>query len=117
MGNPGANGGPGGDLIITVNTGKHQQFERRGNDIYSEVEITYPQAVLGTKIAVKTLTKTVSLNVPPGTTHGTLLRLKGMGLSVDGEQGHQFIEIRIGVPRDVTPEQKELLEKLEKTLQ
>ncbi|UCD94326.1 MAG: molecular chaperone DnaJ, partial [Candidatus Zixiibacteriota bacterium] len=117
MGNPGTNGGPSGDLIITVNTGKHQQFQRKGSDIYSEVEISYPRAVLGTKIAVKTLTKTVNLNVPPGTKHGTLLRLKGMGLSVDGEQGHQFIEIHIGVPIDVTPEQKELLEKFERTLQ
>jgi molecular chaperone DnaJ len=117
MGSPGVNGGPSGDLVITVNTGKHQQFERKGNDIYSRVEITYPQAVLGTKVPVKTLTKTVNLNVPPGTKHGTLLRLKGMGLSVDGVQGHQFVEIHIDVPKDVTPEQKELLEKLGKTLQ
>jgi molecular chaperone DnaJ len=116
MGNPGSNGGQNGDLIITVNTGKHQQFDRRGNDIYTTVEISYPRAVLGGKIAVKTLTKTVNMNIAPGTEHGTKLRLKGMGLAVDGNQGDEYVEIHIKVPKTTTPRQKELLEELAKTM-
>jgi molecular chaperone DnaJ len=116
MGNPGSNGGQNGDLIITVNAGKHQQFDRRGNDVYSTFEITYPQAVLGAKVPIKTLAKTVNLTIAPGTEHGTKLRLKGMGLAVDGSQGDQYVEIHIKVPKEPTPRQKELLEELAKTM-
>ncbi|PKK84548.1 MAG: molecular chaperone DnaJ [candidate division Zixibacteria bacterium HGW-Zixibacteria-1] len=117
LGNPGSNGGHDGDLLITVNVNKNQQFERKGNDIYTTVEVSYPQAVLGAKVPVKTLAKMVNINVKPGTTHGTKLRLKGMGLSVDGAQGDQYVEVHIGVPSDITPRQKELLEELQKTMQ
>ncbi len=116
MGYPGSNGGPNGDLIMTVNVKKNQQFERKGNDIYTKVNISYPQAVLGVKVPVHTLTKDVNLSIPPGTAHGTLLRLKGLGLAVDGTSGDQFVEVAIDVPKEVTPEQKELLEKLAKTM-
>ena len=122
MGNPGSNGGQNGDLIITVNAGKHQQFDRRGNDIYSTIEITYPQAVLGAKVPVKTLSKTVNLTIAPGTEHGTKLRLKGMGLAVNGsmgdrhDQGDQYVEVHIKIPKETTPRQKELLEELAKTM-
>jgi len=117
MGNPGTNGGRDGDLIITVNVNKHQQFERKGQDVYTTVEISYPQAVLGAKVPVKTLTKTVNVSIKPGTTHGAKLRLKGMGLSADGKQGDEFVEVHIKVLDSVTPRQKELLEEFEKTLQ
>jgi len=115
QGNPGINGGPDGDLIIVVSVGKDQQFDRQGNDIYTKVEISYPRAVLGGKIPVTTLTRKINLNIPPGTKAGTKLRLKGMGLSVNGTQGDQYVEIDIAVPSDVTPEQRELLEKLADT--
>nr|MBN2276291.1 molecular chaperone DnaJ [candidate division Zixibacteria bacterium] len=115
MGNPGTNGGPEGDLIVIVNAGKNQQFDRQGNDIYTRVEIPYPKAVLGGKVQVKTLTKNISLNIPPGTKSGTKLRLKRMGLSVNGSQGDQYVEIGIAVPTEVTAKQRELLEELAKT--
>lgn len=116
MGNPGTNGGRDGDLIITVNVGKHQQFNRKGSDIHTKIDISYPQAVLGCKVPVKTLAKNISLTIPPGTEHGKMLRLKGLGLSVNGAQGDQYIEVHIIVPKDVTSKQKELLEELAKTL-
>ncbi|SYZ73644.1 chaperone Hsp40, co-chaperone with DnaK [Candidatus Zixiibacteriota bacterium] len=116
LGNPGSNGGPNGDLIITVNVKKHQQFERKGNDIYTKVHISYPQAVLGARIPVHTLTKDVNLTIPPGTAPGTMLRLKGQGLAVNGSNGDQFVEVQIDILKDLTPEQRELLEKLAKTL-
>lgn len=116
LGNPGVNGGRDGDLLITVNVNKDQQFERRGNDIYTTVEVSYPQAVLGAKVPVKTLTRTVNINIKPGTAHGTKLRLKGMGLSVNGVVGDQYVEVHIKVPSNITPRQKELLEELQKTM-
>jgi len=117
MGNPGSNGGRDGDLIIKVSVNKHQHFERKGKDVYTIVEISYPEAVLGTKAAVRTLAQKVNVNIKPGTIHGTKLRLKGLGLSVDGTQGDQFVEVHIKVPEKVTPRQKELLEEYAKTLQ
>jgi len=117
MGNPGRGGGPNGDLIITVSVKKHQQFERKGSDIFTKVEISYPQAVLGCKVPVKTLTKCINLTIPPGTKHGTSLRLKGMGLTLNGSKGDQYVEVNINVPDNVTPRQKELLEQLQKELQ
>ena len=73
--------------------------------------------MLGAKVPIKTLARTVNVNIKPGTTHGTRLRLKGMGLSVDGKQGDQYVEVHIDVLESVTPRQKELLEEFEKTLQ
>ncbi len=116
IGNPGTNGGPNGDLIIEVNVKKHQQFDRKGNDIYTKLSISYPQAVLGCKLPVKTLTKDINLTIPPGTTHGTLLRLKGLGLAVNGAQGDQYVEVNIEVPKNLTAKQKELLEELGKKM-
>jgi len=116
MGNPGKNGGANGDLIITVAVQKHQQFERKGNDIHTRVYVSYPDAVLGGKIPVKTLARDINMTIPAGTKSGTILRLKGMGLSVDGTQGDQYVEVMIDVPESVTNRQRELLEELRKTL-
>jgi len=116
IGNPGRNGGQNGDLIITVAVKKHQQFERKGQNIYTSVEVSYPQAVLGCKVPVKTLTKTINLTIPPGTGHGTKLRLKGMGLAINGTKGDQYVEVNITVPKKVSSKQKKILEELQKVL-
>ncbi|UCD17791.1 MAG: DnaJ domain-containing protein [Candidatus Zixiibacteriota bacterium] len=117
MGFPGDNGRTNGDLIITVNVKKDQQFERKGNDIYTKATITYPQAVLGGRIKVKTLTKTINLTIPPQTSPGTKLRLKGMGLAVNGIQGDQYVEIQLDIPENLTPRQRELIEELARTFE
>lgn len=116
MGNPGKNGGHDGDLIITVAVKKDQQFERDGSDIHTKVYVSYPDAALGGKVPVKTLNRNLNLTIPPGTKSGTKLRLKGMGLSVSGSTGDQYVEILIDVPEDLSDRQKELLEELRKTL-
>ncbi|MFH2037115.1 MAG: molecular chaperone DnaJ [Candidatus Zixiibacteriota bacterium] len=116
MGYPGHNGGMDGDLIITVNTEKNQEFKRDGHDIHTSVEISFPQAVLGCKIPVKTLAQKINLTIPPGTEAGTVMRLKGLGLDVAGGHGDQYVTVKIKVPKTVTAEQKELLEKLAKTM-
>ncbi len=117
MGFPAETGTANGDLIVTVNVQKDQQFDRKGNDIYTKKNIAYPKAVLGGKVKVKTLSRTISMTLPPGTKPGTKLRLKGMGLSVNGIQGDQYVEVTVDIPDKVTERQKELLEELAKTME
>ncbi|HVP07444.1 MAG TPA: DnaJ C-terminal domain-containing protein [Candidatus Acidoferrum sp.] len=114
QGEPGLYGGPNGDILITVRVMPDQQFTRKGNDIYSSVEISFVEAIKGCKKNVSTLTKTVALTIPPGTQPGTILRLKGQGLSVNGVQGDQYVEIKVSIPKDLTEKQRKLLEDWER---
>lgn len=111
QGHMGDYGGTSGDLIITVNVMPDQHFERKGNDIYTKVEIDFNEAILGCKREVKTLTKTISLTIPPGTQPGAKLRLKGLGLAVGDQTGDQYVEILVRIPKNITSKQRELLEK------
>ncbi len=111
QGQPSIFGGEIGDLIITVKVLPDQNFSRKENDVYTSVTIPFTDAILGTKVNVKTLSKTVALTVPPGTQPGAKLRLKGQGLAVGNEQGDLFVEIKIELPKTLTAEQKKFLEK------
>ncbi len=113
QGGPGQLGGPNGDLIITVQVMADQNFERKGNDVYTNVKVSFKDAILGCKAEVKTLTKTINLSVPAGTQPGALMRLKGMGLAVGGKQGDQYVRIEVELPMSLTDAQRELLEKWE----
>jgi molecular chaperone DnaJ len=113
QGMPGPPGAPGirnGDLIITVRVMPDQQFERKGNDIYTSATISFKDAILGCKAQVKTLTKTIALTVPPGTQPGTKLRLKGQGLAVGESQGDLYVEIKVEIPKTLTEKQRKMLE-------
>jgi len=110
QGNAGQFGGANGDLIITVHVMSDQNFERKGNDIYTKVGLSFKDAILGTKANVKTLTKTISLLIPPGTQPGTVMRLKGQGLAVSGQQGDMYVHIEIDIPKTLTDKQRKLLD-------
>jgi len=110
QGEPGIYGGRNGDLIITVEVMPHQEFERKGNDIFSSVEISFIEAIKGCKKQIKTLTKTIALTIPPGTQPGAKMRLKGMGLAVGKIQGDQYVEIKVNIPSTLTENQRKLLE-------
>ena len=79
-GEPGVNGGPRGDLLVAVIISASTEFERDGYNIFSNVVISYPTAVLGGEIKVKTVDGEVLYEVKPGTASGTRVRLKGKGL-------------------------------------
>lgn len=113
QGNPGWMGTPDGDLIITVKVMGDQNFERKGNDVYTTATIPFTTAILGGKVPVKTLTKTVSLTVAPGTQPGTKLRLKGLGLAVGDAQGELYVTIVVDIPTTITERQSKLLEQWE----
>ena len=110
QGLPGRSGKPG-DMIVQVHVGKHHFFERKGNDIYCEVPIDVTQAMLGTKIRVKTVHgKKVELKIPPGTQCGQTFRLRGMGIQTpDGRKGDQYVKINVQIPKYLTERQKELI--------
>ena len=110
QGRPGANGGPRGDLHVEIHVRPSPQFERRGNDVYSDGSISIVQAALGTSLEVQTVQGPVSLRVPPGTGSGRVLRLKGKGVATDGKgAGDHLVRIRIEAPKDLTEKQADLL--------
>ena len=115
QGSPGPTGKPG-DLIVQIRVGKHHFFERKGNDVYCEVPVGVTQAILGTRIRVRTVDgKKVELKIPPGTQSGQVFRLKGMGIKTqDGKRGDQYVKINVQIPTVLNERQKELLREFEK---
>lgn len=110
-GNAGVNGGPQGDLLVTVIVRPHARFERDGTSVLLEQEISYAQAVLGAEIEVPTLDGKVKLTIPEGTQPGAVFRLRGKGIPYlrGSGRGDQFISVNVSVPKNLTSSQKELL--------
>ncbi len=116
-GGPGRNGGPAGDLYITVNISPDGKYERKGNDLYCEEPLNVFTAMLGGKEPVQTIDKTVSITIPPATDSNKTFRLKGMGMPDYKDptiRGDLYVKMVINVPKDLTPEEKEILEKIAK---
>ena len=115
-GDAGTNGGPAGDLNISVNVRPHPVFERDGTDVYCEVPITFVQAALGAEIQVPTLDGKANLKIREGTQPGDKFRLKGKGIVRTNStyRGDQYVIITVEVPKDLTKAQKEILSKFEK---
>ncbi len=114
-GNPGVNGGPGGDLYIIFNIPTDPDFERVGDDLKTKVAIDLYTAVLGGDVKVNTLDGSVNLKVKPETQNGMTVRLKGKGFPVykkDGEHGDLFVTYEVKMPTNLTDKQKELFEQL-----
>ncbi len=111
-GAPGIYGGPTGDLYIIIDVREHPVFIRKGNNIYYETNISFPQAVLGAEIEVPTLEGKTSLKIPPGTPPGKTFHLRGKGIPRLGGhgKGDEIVLVTIEVPKHITPRQKELLE-------
>ena len=111
QGNSGANGGPSGNLHVTVFVRPHPFFERDGYDVWCEVTISFAQAALGDTIEVPTLDGKVRFDIPAGTQPGNVTRLKGRGIqSVNGRgKGDQFVRVVVNVPKNLTARQKEIL--------
>ncbi|MBN1998340.1 J domain-containing protein [candidate division KSB1 bacterium] len=110
QGEPGYGGGTAGDLILTVNVQPHPVFDRSGADLKTRVSISVVQAVLGSKIKVKTFNgKDVELKIAPGTQYGKRLKLKGLGADINGRKGDMIVEILIDIPKNLDSRSKKLL--------
>ncbi len=118
QGNAGLNGGPAGDLLITVLVQPHARFERDGASILLDQEISFAQAALGAEVEVPTLDGKVKLNIPEGTQTGTTFRLKGKGVPFlrNGGRGAPFATVKVAVPRGMTSTQKDALRQYAETM-
>jgi molecular chaperone DnaJ len=117
-GQPGANGGPTGDLYIFFTVKEHAVFVRHENDLHCRVPVNIAQAALGDEIEVPTLEGPHALEIPEGTQSGTELRIKGKGVpEVQGRgRGDLVVHIDVRVPNKLTREQRKLFEQLQDTL-
>ena len=114
----GLNGGPNGDLNVTVNVAPDKLFSRRGFDVLCDIPITYANATLGAEIIVPTIDGKVKYNVPEGTQPGTVFRLKGKGIKKLGKdaRGDQYVTVKIEVPKNLSKKDKELLRQFDSNL-
>lgn len=110
-GDVGINGGPNGDLNISVSVRPHPIFERSGFDVFCEIPVSFSQAALGDEITVPTLDGKVKFKIHEGTQPGDEFKLNGKGIKRlnHGGKGDQYVKIVVEVPKDLSKEQKELL--------
>lgn len=114
-------GGNPGDLLLTVHVAPGPGFERKGDDLYEDVTLTFPEAALGTEKKVPLLAgEPQTLAFPPGVQSGQSLRLKGQGMPIrgqDGKFGDLYVRVKISVPKNLTDRQKQLITELRETMQ
>jgi DnaJ-class molecular chaperone len=106
-----------GDFDIVLSVSLDKIYQREGQNLFVNIDIDYPQAVLGTTIEVPTIDGPVTLKVPAGTQPDTTIRLRGRGVkdTRGGTAGDEYVRIKIKIPTKITREQKELLERFQKS--
>jgi molecular chaperone DnaJ len=110
-GRPSANGGPAGDLILTVHVAKHPVFSMDGRNLRVTVPVSFDEAVFGATVDVPTLEgERVKVKVPAGTSGGTTLRVKGRGIAAKEGRGDLLVKIEVAVPSQVSKAAKEALQ-------
>ncbi len=114
QGQPGVNGGPGGDLILQVQVKDDPAFQREGDNLISRLPISFSEAVLGGEVAVPTIDGKVTMKIPAGVSSGQRLKLGGKGVrnSRTGQRGDQIVEVLIRIPSTKDPAYVEAAEKL-----
>jgi molecular chaperone DnaJ len=116
-GHAGSLGGRAGDVYVLVRIKPHPRFVREGDDIYSTVDLTMTEAALGTRATIPTLSGEVELEFEPGTQPGEIRVLRGLGMPVlqgFGRGDHRLL-VNVAVPRQLTNEQRRLLEQFERS--
>jgi len=114
-GGQGANGGPKGDIYLTMIIPPHPHFERREDDLYCETPVELYTAVLGGKQLIITLKGNIRIDIPPGTDNGKTLRLKGLGMpkfDKPGEFGDLYAKVTIMLPKKLTEKEITLFKEL-----
>lgn len=112
----GEDGAPSGDLFVNVHVRPHAHLKRQGDDIISQLLITFPQAVLGDKVNVETVEGNVTMKIPAGTQAGEVFRIRSKGVPHMGHfgRGDHLVTVSLFVPKKLSREEKELIEKLQK---
>ncbi len=114
QGEAGSRGAKAGDLLVTILVEPHPCFQRRGDNLQVTVPVTLGEAALGAKIDVPTPKGTVSVRVPPGTSSGTKLRVKGHGVPAHGGQpaGDLLAEVEIVLPKGLSDSEREMIRQI-----
>ncbi|HEY61093.1 MAG: molecular chaperone DnaJ [Anaerolineales bacterium] len=117
-GEPGVNGGPPGNLYVVIQVRSHKYFRRRNNDILLDLNINIAQATLGAEVKVPTVDGDAILTIPRGTQPGKVLRMRGKGVPYlrNNGRGDQLVIVNVNIPKSLNAEQRELFEKLAKSL-
>jgi molecular chaperone DnaJ len=112
-GGAGANGGPSGDLYVTVRVGEHPLFGRKGTNLTITVPVTFPEAALGATVRVPTLEGPVTLRIPEGTPSGKTFRVRGRGArrGTSGA-GDLLVTVEVAVSSRPSDEERSAIEKL-----
>lgn len=118
QGEAGINGGPFGDLFLLIEVMPDRRFRRSGDDLNTVVEIAYPQAALGCQVKIETFNGQETLDIPPGTQPGSKLRIRSRGMPrLKGRgNGDMNILVRVGVSKNLSPKERDLLEALAKEM-
>ncbi len=114
VGNAGVRNGERGDVHVVFEVADDQRFERDGEDLYTEVLVTYPQLVLGATIEIPTVTSTVALTIPSGTASGQVFHLRGRGLArvSSGGTGDLHVRVQLWTPDTLSEEEQTLIQRL-----
>ena len=114
-GDAGTNGGPAGDLFVVIHVKPSEYFKRDGINVFTKLEITPAQAVLGDDIKIKTLDGETTIHIPAGCQHGNTVKIKGAGVPVisrPSQRGDHIIVLSINIPKNPSEHEKELYKKL-----
>ncbi len=113
-GSPGGHGGPAGDLFVDVHVATDAQFDRRGRNVTTSVNVPLTSAILGTQVDVPTLDEPVTLKIPAGTQPSTTMRVRGRGVPAAGKHaaGDLLVTVNVVLPKKLNKEQRALVEKL-----
>lgn len=116
-GNAARRGGVNGDLLVVIEEEEHPHLVRDGNDLIYYLQLSFPQAALGGAVEIPTTDSKVKIKIEPGTQPGKVLRLRGKGLpEVNGYgKGDLLVNINVWVPKDLTKEEKRIIEKFEES--
>lgn len=111
QGLPGAGGGPSGDALVEVKVSEHPVFRREGDDIRMDFKITLVEAVEGGRVPVQTPSGPVTMSVPPNSSSGDLLKLRGKGVQTRPNPGDLLVRLMIVLPRKDDPDLREFISK------
>jgi len=115
QGEPSANGGPSGDLLITITVANHPFFKRVGRNLEVRLPVSLGEAALGAKVDLPTPGGTMSLKIPPASSSGKRLRVKGQGVrDASGGAGDLFVELQIKLPEQLDDESRQAIERIER---
>ena len=106
------NGGPRGDLVLTIHVQPHEHFRREGDDLHVELPLALHEAYFGAKVRVPTIDGSVTLKVPERTQGGTVMRVKGKGVHRKGHQGDLYVHFQLRLPTGDGADLTSIFEKL-----